>query len=131
MKIYRAAFYGSLRQTIYDPEAPPLDGLGRYLGPCTLRGRLVDHGQYPGFFADAEGGEVLADLIDILDPTGFFTIFDAWEDYIPGAPERSNYLRRILPLVSPEGAAWVYVSNQSPDDPEVAGGDWARHLGAT
>lgn len=128
MKLRRAAFYGSLRQAVYNPGAPPLDGLGRFLGPCTLTGRLVDHGPYPGFFEDPLGGPVVADLVDIIDPTGFFTVFDGWEDYVPGAPERSLYLRRALPLAEGSGRAWVYVSNQSRADPHVAHGDWARYL---
>ncbi len=126
-----AAFYGSLRQAVYNAAAPPLDGLGRFVGDCTLRGRLVDHGPYPGFFPDPAGGTVRADLVEILDPAAFFAAFDAWEDYFPEAPERSLYLRRVLAVEGPRPAAWVYVSNLSAADPWVPHGDWARHLRET
>lgn len=128
-----AAFYGSLRQDIYDAQAPRLDGLGRFVGPCLLAGRLVDHGDYPGYFeapGPAEPGTVRADLVEILDFDRFFAVFDDWEDYRPDAPDASLYVRRILPLASPGGTAWVYVSNQSAEDPTVPHGDWARHLRA-
>jgi gamma-glutamylcyclotransferase (GGCT)/AIG2-like uncharacterized protein YtfP len=123
-----AAFYGSLRQAIYDPAAPRIAGRARFVGPCTLWGRLVDHDPYPGFFPARDGGPVAADLLEILDPDAFFAAFDAWEYYDPAAPERSDYLRRPLALHAPGGQAWVYVSNQSPDDPAVPHGDWRRYV---
>lgn len=125
-----AAFYGTLRQAIYNPAAPSLAGLGRFVGPCRLAGRLVDHGPYPGFFPDPAGASVRADLVQILDPAGFFEVFDAWEDYFPSAPERSLYLRQVLPVTGATASAWVYVSNQSQNDPVVPEGDWARFLAA-
>jgi len=122
-----AAFYGSLRRAIYDPAAPPLGALARFLGPCTLRGRLVDHAPYPGFFPDPDGGAAAADLLEIRDAR-FFEVFDDWEDYHPGAPERSMYIRRVVPLADPPGEAWVYISNQSPRDQPVPHGDWCRYV---
>lgn len=131
MKTHHVAFYGTLRQAVYNPAAPALGGLAEFVAPCSLWGRLLDHGPYPGFVPTgaSSGGAVTADLVRILDPR-FFEVFDAWEDFDVGSPEGSLYLRQRLRLARPAIDAWVYVTNHRKDDPAIAHGDWARHVRA-
>ncbi|PWR01913.1 hypothetical protein DKT77_15105 [Meridianimarinicoccus roseus] len=130
MVLGHVALYGSLRRAVFSPAAPSLDGLARHVGDCTLWGRLVDHGPYPGFFLTGpdDGGPVVADLAEILHP-GFFAVFDALEGFEEDDPDGSLYLRQRTVLVAPRMEVWVYVSNHRPDDPEIVHGDWARHVG--
>ncbi|ORE90266.1 gamma-glutamylcyclotransferase family protein [Aurantimonas sp. 22II-16-19i] len=130
------AFYGTLMDDAGDAETPATEGLVRRLGSCRLAGILRDHGDYPGFFPHGDADEadgtaagrlVVAELHELLSPAAF-AVFDAWESYDPADEAGSMYVRRRIPLAEPAGTtAWVYVSQLSPGDPEVPGGDWRAH----
>ncbi|MBO0903556.1 gamma-glutamylcyclotransferase family protein [Jiella sonneratiae] len=132
------AFYGTLMQGAGDAATPRTEGLVRRIGPCRLAGILRDHGSYPGYFpmpADARAtggdaareGHVVAELHAVLRPEAF-AVFDDWEGYDPRDEAGSLYVRRRIALVEPAGVhAWVYVSQQSEDDPVLKDGDWRAH----
>jgi gamma-glutamylcyclotransferase (GGCT)/AIG2-like uncharacterized protein YtfP len=116
------AAYGLLR-----PAASGLDRLGvrgriEPVGACPIPGRLIDLGDYPALI----GGEgvVQGDLLRLLDDE-VGAIFDDFEDFDPGAPATSVYVRERVRLSAPALEAWVYIWNGSETaGPVVASGDW-------
>jgi gamma-glutamylcyclotransferase (GGCT)/AIG2-like uncharacterized protein YtfP len=120
------AVYGSLRAGHGLPEAPEVQHALRARGPCVIRGRLVDLGDYPGLLDGP--GLVQGELFEVLDPDVLRTL-DAYEEYDPGDPAGSAYLRRAVTLLRPAIDAWVYIYNGDVDGlPVIASGDWAAHV---
>lgn len=120
------AFYGSLLSPFPTQERLGVDQALERLGPCRLRGRLLDLGAYPGL---VEGpGLVRGELYRLADPAAL-AVLDGFEGYRPEDPGGSEYLRRAEELAEPAVTAWVYRLRQAPAGAApVAGGDWARHL---
>lgn len=97
------------------------------LGPGTVRGVLVDLGDYPGLIPNTAAGPVLGEVYEI-DPR-LIPVLDAIEEVYPGRP--SLFLRTVLPvqcgktsidcIVYPVHADAVALTIQ------IAGGDWVRH----
>lgn len=128
----RLAVYGLLRPGASAFDRFGLDRAFRDLGPCAIPGRLHDLGAYPGLVAAARtGGErVEGRLFEIVDASVMADL-DAFEDYHPGAPERSRYARVRLRLIAPDVTAWVYVWRLATEgSPRIESGDWLAHVGA-
>ncbi|MGD2131784.1 MAG: gamma-glutamylcyclotransferase [Maricaulaceae bacterium] len=123
------ALYGTLR--LSEPGFVQLrlaDALAP-AGRCILKGALYDLGAYPGFVLEP-AGPVTADLFEVAEPAVMERL-DAHEDFLPGQPKRSMYLRQRLRLTEPDVEAWTYVYNRSVADfPQIAAGDWCEHLAA-
>jgi gamma-glutamylcyclotransferase (GGCT)/AIG2-like uncharacterized protein YtfP len=116
-------FYGTL-MSAFDT----LDRLGvrerlRLVGPCAIRGRLFDMGEWPSLVPG--DGVVEGELFEILDESVFATL-DPFEDCFPGDPQRSSYLRLSVELLRPAVRAWLYVANgqQPPSGRLIASGSW-------
>jgi gamma-glutamylcyclotransferase (GGCT)/AIG2-like uncharacterized protein YtfP len=125
---HRVAFYGSLlRRFPTQTRLGVAEGL-EFLGPCRLRGRLLDLGPYPGL---VDGGRLVrGELYRLADPA-VLKVLDRFEAYDPADPAGSEYLRQCETLAEPRVTAWVYRLRLAPAGaPEVAGGDWAEHLAA-
>lgn len=133
------AFYGSLMRGLPEPGDTPstdlLDRLGvghglRRIGPCRMRGVLVDLGAHPALGPAREANDLVRGELHALVDPGILATLDAFEGYDPERPGESDYLRRVVDLVEPVGArAWVYLYNRDPGAaPRVHDGDWRRHL---
>lgn len=81
----------------------------RPAGPCRIRGDLFTVAEYPGL-VDGDGN-VLGELYEVLDPTAWMAL-DSYEEYDPAQPGESLFIRRQVPLLSPEVIAWVYFYNR-------------------
>lgn len=103
------AFYGTLMR---DGGAQARLGIAdrlRFVGPCRMRGALVDLGAYPGLIeVEQSSGLVEGELFELLDDR-ILAELDEYEGYDPDDLEGSFYERRTLRLVEPDGEAWVYV----------------------
>ena len=138
-------FYGSLRESILDPRAPSKEGLLHYIGPCKIRGILVDQGSYPGILIDKSSNNILhlkrrypisdyvedklvvGDVYRIISPRAF-KIFDEWEEYDPENMHSSPYVRRLIRLSDPAIDAWIYEAQFVDDEYiRVDSGDWRTH----
>lgn len=140
------AVYGTLRSDvaplIRDPAlkeqaARARRSLGKLVGRCRIRGRLVDLGEYPGLVL-AGDRSVTGELYELPvegagsgEPYDFrsaIATIDAYEGLDPDDPTGSDYVRRSVALVHPANeTAWVYVLNNPPRDAEpLATGDWAE-----
>jgi gamma-glutamylcyclotransferase (GGCT)/AIG2-like uncharacterized protein YtfP len=73
--------------------------------------------------APTENNIVHGEVFRIIDPKVIYEL-DRWEEYDPISKERSKYIRRYIRLLEPSVDAWVYISNQSQDDPVIKDGDW-------
>ena len=119
--------YGSLMRGLGAMDRLGVGGGLRFVGPCTCTGALFDLGDHPGLCRGQD--RIVAELYAILDPSVVETL-DAFEDYVPGRPDDSLYLRERTRLVEPAGTiAWIYRYNQTPPARRrVASGDWRAHL---
>lgn len=106
--------YGTLH-----PERAPraIAAAARRLRPVsagTIRGRLLDLGEYPGVVLDdSSGGEVSGEVFEVPDVETLAEL-DAYEDYRPGDPDASLYLRVETQAKMSDGTqktCWVYVYN--------------------
>jgi gamma-glutamylcyclotransferase (GGCT)/AIG2-like uncharacterized protein YtfP len=140
------AVYGTLLRDvaprIRDPELKrrargARQGLGRLLGDCRIRGRLVDLGEYPGLVPDSET-TVRGELYEL--PFGgsgsqelrsfraAIAAIDEFEDVNPDNAATGEYVRRYVELDFPEKwSAWVYVLNRPPPQGKaVDSNDWQK-----
>ncbi len=119
------AFYGTLRRGGGALGRLGLGDLVRYVGPCTIPGRLHLIAWYPGLVPG--DGAVVGDLFEV-DAAAVPTI-DRFEGHVPDDPARSLYDRLLVPLVvPPEVAAWTYVwRGEVPPGSHIPGGDWLAH----
>ena len=123
----RIAFYGTLMSTVPPlPGAPDRAALVEVLGPCVLRGTLLDLGDYPAL---APGkGRVVGELCRVVSAEALAAL-DAWEDYAVDDEPGSEYVRRRVRLLDPDEECWTYEFNRAPDGfPGIEDGDWAAHL---
>jgi gamma-glutamylcyclotransferase (GGCT)/AIG2-like uncharacterized protein YtfP len=140
------AVYGTLRSDvapqIRDPNLKEQSKrvrqrLGKLVGQCRIRGRLMDLGEYPGLVL-ADDGSVRAELYELpfggagsqalRDFRSAIAAIDAFEGFNPDDLAASEYVRRYVQLEHPENeAAWVYVLNHPSRSAEPLGtGDWAQ-----
>lgn len=100
----------------------------RYVGPCRMRGGLVDLGRYPGLVP--VDGFVEGELYEVTDPA-MFEVLDRFEGYHPAGTRPSLFVRRRIRLYEPQLDAWVYTYNKSYQGlPLISSGSWLRHLRA-
>lgn len=123
----RIAFYGTLMSTVPPlPGAPDRSALVEVLGPCVLRGTLLDLGSYPALAPGA--GRVVAELCRVVSEEAL-ALLDAWEDYAIDDEPGSEYVRRRVQLLEPTGEAWTYEFNRAPAGfPVIEDGNWAAHV---
>lgn len=140
------AVYGTLRSDVVakirDPELQQRakqvrQRLGKPIGECRVRGRLVDLGEYPGLVLDGHS-TVRAELYalpfggvgsqGLRDFRSAMAAIDEFEGVNPDDPAASEYVRRYVELAAPEGAAaWVYVLNKpSRRAQPLEVGDWRK-----
>jgi gamma-glutamylcyclotransferase (GGCT)/AIG2-like uncharacterized protein YtfP len=122
MMVRHIAFYGLL-----NPGHGPFERLGladalEFVGPCRIRGRLYDLGDYPALVR----GEGMAEgrLYRIRDPRVLKPL-DGFEAVVRDVPKASEYLRRPIRLDDPAVTAWVYIYNRRPPPgTRVPDGPW-------
>lgn len=115
--------YGSLMRGF-----PPHDRFGlhrraAFLGPGSVRGRLISLGPYPGLIADA-AGTVRGEVYRVKDPR-LISDLDRFEDFDPARPKASLYLRVTVPLLDDGRRVQVYRYNRPAGGiAAVPDGDW-------
>lgn len=114
--------YGTLHPERAPREIAPVARRLRPLGAATIRGRLVDLGEYPGLLlADAaataapsaEAPTVPGELFEVPDAATLAAL-DRYEDFRPNDPEASLFLRVEAEVTTRDGRTlkcWVYAYN--------------------
>ncbi|MDZ7269671.1 MAG: gamma-glutamylcyclotransferase [candidate division KSB1 bacterium] len=84
-----------------------------FAGPATAAGKLYDVGSFPGMIESDNGERVHGELHRLQDPELFFETLDLIQGYWPDQPERSLYIRKIIPVTTAQGTtqAWSYILN--------------------
>jgi len=118
--------YGTLRPAVATGEPRLLiEGL-RQAGPATIRGRLVDLGEYPGLLQG--DGVVHGDLLEI-ETAAQLAAIDAYEGCGPPCP---LYRRAVVIAERPDRSCtpvWAYWYCQSVTAaPPISEGDYAKYL---
>lgn len=118
--------YGTLRPAVAAGEPRFLiEGL-KHDGPATVRGRLVDLGDYPGLVEGS--GLVHGDLL-VVEDSEKLAALDAYEEC---GPPSFLYRRELVTAERPDGShlgVWVYRYRRDVDPAaDIPGGDYVKHI---
>jgi gamma-glutamylcyclotransferase (GGCT)/AIG2-like uncharacterized protein YtfP len=100
------------------------------LGRGRVSGKLYDVGDYPGAVAADRNSqwEVLGELYELRTPEAAIKLLDDYEDFFPMHPEKSLYVRTLVPVKMEDGRtvrAWVYWFNGEVDEGKlIPNGDY-------
>ena len=99
------------------------------VGPASIRGQLLDLGQFPGLVDSEDGRDLVHGEVYLLnEPSETFLWLDDYEDYFAGDLASSLYAREMRTvLLSTREAlkAWVYVYvNSRQAAKRIASGRW-------
>ncbi len=107
--------YGTLHPDRAPAEIAAVARTLTLVGPATIRGTLLDLGAYPGVLLDSED-EVRGNIFALPDPAdATWQRLDAYEDFRPGDPAASLFLRRQTVATLADGSelvCGVYVYNR-------------------
>ena len=88
------------------------------VGPATIRGTLLDLGEYPGVLLDdtqdPAASAIPGELFTVPDAETLAAL-DAYEDFRPGDPGASLFLRVETAATLRDGSSlncWVYIYNR-------------------
>jgi len=115
--------YGTLMQGMDNARFLQSSNRARYLGKAKIRGFIYDLGEFPGFIpqaGDVQDDEVHwvhGELYHLENSTVLLDTLDVIEGVNPFYPERSLFVRKLLPAEfrGQETMVWVYVFNQPRD----------------
>ncbi|HEV2325036.1 MAG TPA: gamma-glutamylcyclotransferase family protein [Terracidiphilus sp.] len=120
--------YGTLRPGRAPAEIAAAVRTLRVVGTGRIRGTLYDLGEYPGAVLDADAAEIDGTVFELPDVPGILGLLDAYEEFDPGGPEASLFVRELHPVMLDTGGTltcWVYVYNRAPAGARVVcGGRW-------
>ena len=119
--------YGTLMSGFDHPMAQLLSRSADFVGEARCRGRLYLVTHYPGLVASDNAGDVVSgELFRLRQPAELLREFDMYEACGEGFAEPTEYIRRMFPVTTAEGAAseaWTYLYNWPVDHlPRIASG---------
>jgi gamma-glutamylcyclotransferase (GGCT)/AIG2-like uncharacterized protein YtfP len=103
----------------------------RFRGEARVAAGLIDLGRYPGACpAGAKGKWVRGELFALRRPATDLRVLDKIEDFIPTAPQRSEFVRAVAEVTAASGPreqAWIYwlTPRAAAGRRRIAGGDYA------
>jgi gamma-glutamylcyclotransferase (GGCT)/AIG2-like uncharacterized protein YtfP len=107
--------YGTLMRGFDHPMAQLLARSADFIAGARCRGRLYLIKHYPGLVLSDDPTEtVFGELYRLRQPEALLREFDMYEACGEGFSEPTEYVRRMLPVISGEGAAseaWTYIYN--------------------
>jgi gamma-glutamylcyclotransferase (GGCT)/AIG2-like uncharacterized protein YtfP len=110
------AFYGLLKQAGVEAlEDISLQDSGEFLGACSIRGQMLNLGDYPGL---VEGESLVSAELYRVNDTAIVPLIDAFEDFDEDCAVGSMYIRKQVDVLTAQGQstgqkAWVYWYNLS------------------
>jgi gamma-glutamylcyclotransferase (GGCT)/AIG2-like uncharacterized protein YtfP len=109
--------YGTLRPGYAPAEIAATVALLRPVGRGSVRARLYQFADYPGAVLDAAAEPLAGEIFALpAECEGALARLDAYEDFRPGAPAESLFLRVETPVAREDGSkllCWVYVYNRA------------------
>jgi gamma-glutamylcyclotransferase (GGCT)/AIG2-like uncharacterized protein YtfP len=106
--------YGTLMRSFDHPMAQLLSRSADFIGEARCRGRLYLVKHYPGLvLSDDPTDVVFGELYRLRAPAELLREFDMYEACGEGFLEPTEYIRRMLPVISEAGTeeAWTYLYN--------------------
>jgi gamma-glutamylcyclotransferase (GGCT)/AIG2-like uncharacterized protein YtfP len=110
----RLFVYGTLMRGFDHPMAQLLSRSADFIGEAHCRGRLYLVKHYPGLVLSDDPDEVVfGELYRLRSPCELLRELDMYEACGEGFAEPTEYVRRMLPVTSDDGAAeaWTYIYN--------------------
>jgi gamma-glutamylcyclotransferase (GGCT)/AIG2-like uncharacterized protein YtfP len=119
--------YGTLMRGFDHPMAQLLSRSADFVGEARCRGRLYLVKHYPGLVASDDAEDVVfGELFRLRQLAELLAEFDMYEACGEGFAEPTEYIRRMFPVTTAEGAsgeAWTYLYNWPVDHlPRIASG---------
>jgi gamma-glutamylcyclotransferase (GGCT)/AIG2-like uncharacterized protein YtfP len=123
----RLFVYGTLMRGFDHPMAQLLSRGADFLGPVRCQGRLYLVKHYPGLVTSGDPEDVVfGELYRLRQPRELLRELDMYEACGEGFEEPTEYVRRMLPVISADGETvevWTYVYNWPVDGlPRIASG---------
>lgn len=117
------AFYGTLKKDSANPFVVELSKKLKYLGECSIKGKLYDLGRLPAIKLGE--GSVQAELYEILDDSILLKL-DEYEAIDNINKKNPGYKRVLANLDAPHKKAWVYEYSGRPSHRQLVGsGVWS------
>jgi gamma-glutamylcyclotransferase (GGCT)/AIG2-like uncharacterized protein YtfP len=111
----RLFVYGTLMRGFDHPMAQLLSRSADFAGEARCQGRLHLVKHYPGLVLSGDPADaVFGELYRLRQPAELLREFDMYEACGEGFAEPTEYIRRMLPVTSGDGAvseAWTYLYN--------------------
>jgi gamma-glutamylcyclotransferase (GGCT)/AIG2-like uncharacterized protein YtfP len=111
----RLFVYGTLMRGFDHPMAQLLSRSADFAGEARCQGRLHLVKHYPGLvLSDDPADIVFGELYRLRQPNECLREFDMYEACGEGFAEPTEYIRRMLPVTTGDGAvseAWTYLYN--------------------
>lgn len=118
--------YGTLRPGRAPAEINAVVAKLRVVGTGRIRGVLYDFGDYPGAVLLATTtAEIEGTIFELPDDAEILRQLDAYEEFDPGAPEASLFVRELHEVRLDSGGTlmgWIYVYNRDPAGAPIAAG---------
>ena len=123
--------YGTLRQGAGSGMHRWLARRAQYVASATFPGRLYRLDGYPGAVpSDAPGALVHGEVYRLCDPDPVLAHLDRYEECGPGAPEPTEFVRRMCDVWLHDSAtvpAWIYLYNRRTDNLQpIPSGDFVE-----
>lgn len=131
MTLDRVFFYGTLRSGFSRRPRTGIDPKLTFIGRGVIEAALYDLGLYPAAIPDPDA-RVRGEVYQMTDVDAVLAVLDEIEGYRSTEPERSLYVRAVVPVTLDDGRveeAWVYFYNAPLGRaPRIQSGDYLEHL---
>jgi len=115
--------YGTLQPSRAPAEIAPAVAKLLPVADGFVRGHLYDFGDYPGAILDPSSPQQISGTVfQLPDAPASLLQLDAYEGFIPDAPEQSLFLRVPCSVALATGGAltcWIYVYNGQPEPARI------------
>jgi gamma-glutamylcyclotransferase (GGCT)/AIG2-like uncharacterized protein YtfP len=122
--------YGTLLPELAPAEIAPAVRRLRPVGRGRVRGWLYDLGEYPGAVLSDAGPTIEGQVFELPDDPEVLKRLDEYEEFDPGNPERSLFVREECSVLLDHGKkvnSWVYSYNRHPGSAaSLLNGDLAK-----
>jgi gamma-glutamylcyclotransferase (GGCT)/AIG2-like uncharacterized protein YtfP len=107
--------YGTLRPGHAPAELAHFVAALNPIGKGSVRGHLLDLGDYPGAILEQNGASIPGTVFEIPSGTTLLSRLDAYEEFYPSNPEKSLFLRERTNVKMEDGSTrecWIYTYNR-------------------
>jgi gamma-glutamylcyclotransferase (GGCT)/AIG2-like uncharacterized protein YtfP len=125
--------YGTLQPDYAPPRIAHAVAKLHPIGEGFADGVLYDLGGYPGAALDPASEQRITGLVlQLPEDSNVLREIDAYEEFDPAAPNTSQFIRILHPVVLAKGGTlpcWVYVYNRNPGSARILPGGIYRRSG--